>query len=73
MSAAGEPLISYIVTSKNSSTAQEHLKQQGVRVGRHFPLKFNPKPYINTGIFLDDITTVFLSYIDTFRGLTVFA
>jgi hypothetical protein len=50
-----------------------HLKKQGVCLGRDMILKFNQKPYINAGIFLDDIRTIFLPYIDMLRGLAVFA
>jgi hypothetical protein len=35
--------------------------------------KLKQKPYINAGIFIDDIRTVFLQYIDAPRGLAVFA
>jgi hypothetical protein len=38
-----------------------------------FTLKFNSKPYLHTCIFLDDISTVFLPYIDTLHDLGVFA
>jgi hypothetical protein len=41
-----------------------NLNKQGVRFGRDFALKFNQKPYINAGIFLDYIRTVFLPYIE---------
>jgi hypothetical protein len=36
-------------------------------------LKFNQKPYINASIFLADIRTIFLPYIDILRGLARFA
>jgi hypothetical protein len=36
-------------------------------------LKFNQKPYINVGFFLGCIRTIFLQYIETPRGLTLFA
>jgi hypothetical protein len=38
-----------------------------------FALKFNQRPYFNGGVLLADIRTIFLSYIDTFRGWTVLA
>jgi hypothetical protein len=47
--------------------------KQGVRLGRDFTLKFNQKSYVNAGIFLADIRTVCLPYIDTLRGLAIFA
>jgi hypothetical protein len=73
MSAAGESLRHYIVTSQNSSTLQKHLKKQTVRFGRDFASKFNQKPYLEAGIFLDSIRTILLPYIDTICGLAVFA
>jgi hypothetical protein len=73
VSAVGEALIPYLITSQNSSTVQEHFQKQGVRFDRDFTLKINSKPYLNTGIFLDYIRTVFLPYIDTLHGLAVFA
>jgi hypothetical protein len=72
VSAPGESLLPYIITSQNSPAVQEHLKTQGVRFGRSMILKFNQKPYINAGIFLDYIRTVFLPYVDALRGLVVF-
>jgi hypothetical protein len=36
-------------------------------------LKVNQKPYFNAGIFLADIRTIFLPYINTFRGRVVLA
>jgi hypothetical protein len=36
-------------------------------------LKFNQKAYINAGIFLDYVGTIFLPYIDMPHGLAVFA
>jgi hypothetical protein len=36
-------------------------------------LKFDQKPYINAGIFIDYIKTIFLPYIDAFRALVVLA
>jgi hypothetical protein len=71
--AAGQSFPHYILTSQNSSTVQEHLHQQGVRFGSDFALKFNQRPYFNAGIFLDYIRTVFLPYVDTFRGRAVLA
>jgi hypothetical protein len=61
------------VTLQNSPTVQEHLKKQDVRFGRNFAFKFNQKPYVNAGIFLDYIKTVFLPYLDAFRGRAVLA
>jgi hypothetical protein len=51
----------------------EHLKKEGLRVGRDFTLKFNQKRYFKARIVLAYIRTILLPYIDTFRGLAVFA
>jgi hypothetical protein len=71
--AAGASLLPYIVTSPNSSTVQEHLKKQSGSFRQDFTLQFNQRPYVNAGILLGYIRTVFLSYIDAFHGLAVFA
>jgi hypothetical protein len=71
--AAGASLLPYIVTSQNSPVVQEHLKKQGACLDRDMILKFNQKPYINAGSFLDDIRTISLPYVDMLRGLVVFA
>jgi hypothetical protein len=73
MSTAGASLLPYIITSQNSPVVQEHLKTQGVCFGRDMILKFDQKLYINAGIFLDFIRTIFLPFIDMLRGLAVFA
>jgi hypothetical protein len=73
LSAAGESLLLYMVTSQNSSTLQGYLNKQGVRFGRDFALKFSQKPYFNAPIFLASIRTILLPYIDTLRGLAVLA
>jgi hypothetical protein len=63
----------YMARSQNSPTVQEHLKKQRVRFGRDMILKCNQKPYINAGIFIGYIRTVFLPNIDALRDLAVFA
>jgi hypothetical protein len=73
MPAAGASLLPYAITSQNSPVVQEHLNKQVVCFGRDLILNFNQKPYINAGIFLDDIRPIFLPSIDTLRGLVVFA
>jgi hypothetical protein len=73
LSAAGESLFHYIVTSHNSSTVQGHLKKHAVRFGRDFTLKFNQKAYFNAGIFLASVRTMLFPYIDIFPGRAVLA
>jgi hypothetical protein len=59
------------VTSQNSPTVQQQLQKHGVRLGREFALEFNQKPYFKTGIFLPDIRTNLVPYIDIFHGTAV--
>ena len=73
VSAAGESLTPYIVTSQRSTAVQEQLKKQGVRLGTDFVLRSNPKPYINAEIFLDYIRTVFLPNLAELRTLDAFS
>jgi hypothetical protein len=48
-------------------------RRRGVRFGRNLTLTFNQNPDVNAGIVLENIRTVFLPYIDTLRGLAIFA
>jgi hypothetical protein len=72
ISAAGESLIPYIITSQAPTSVQERLKKEGVRFGTNFVLRSNPSPYINAEIFLDSIWTVFLPILAEFRTLDAF-
>jgi hypothetical protein len=47
ISAAGESLTPYIITSQAPTSVQKRLKKEGVRFGTDFVLRSNPKPYIN--------------------------
>jgi hypothetical protein len=73
VSAAGESLMPYIITSHNSPAVQEQLRQQSVRSGREFRLTSNHRPYVNAEIFLEYVRTVFLPYLVCVRGLATFA
>jgi hypothetical protein len=69
VSAAGESLPPYIVTSQNSLPVQEQLRNYGVRFGRDLILKSNSRTNVNAEIFLDDIRRVFLPYVIELRSL----
>jgi hypothetical protein len=71
LSAARESLLHVIASSQDSSTLQEHLNKQTIHFGMDFALTFNQKRDFNAGIFFDDLRTIFLSYIDTFRDLAL--
>jgi hypothetical protein len=51
VSAAGESLTPYIVTSQDSPVVRRQLKTRGVRFDTDFILKSRAKPYINAEIF----------------------
>jgi hypothetical protein len=61
------------VASENSSSIQEQLGKQGVRVGRDVVLKCSHRSYVNAEIFLNYTRTVFLPYLVGLRGLVKFA
>jgi hypothetical protein len=73
ISAAGESLIPYIVTSQDTPSLREHLKKRGAHFGTDFILKSRAKPYINTEIFAEYARTVFLPNLNEVRILAEFA
>jgi hypothetical protein len=73
VSAAGESLMPYIVTSQDSTRIREQLKKSGVRFGTDFILKQRSKPYINAEIFMEYIRLVFLPNLNELRSLDQFA
>jgi hypothetical protein len=52
ISAAGESLIPYMITSQDSASVREQLKKHGVRFGTGLVLKSNAEPDINREMFL---------------------
>jgi hypothetical protein len=73
VSAAGESLIPYIVTSQDSLHVREQSKKKGLRVGTDVILKAHRKPYINAECFLEYIRTVFLPNLNELQTLEEFA
>jgi hypothetical protein len=73
VSAAGESLTPYIVTSQDSPVVRAQLKKRCVRFGTAFLWKSRAKPYTNAEIFEEDIHTVFLPNLDELRNLEEFA
>jgi hypothetical protein len=59
VSAAGESITPYVITSSGSAVVCEQLKKHGVRVGVDLVMKVHPKPYVNAEICFDYIKTVF--------------
>jgi hypothetical protein len=72
VSATGESLTPYIITSQAPTSVQERLKKEGVRFSTYFILRSNPKPSINAEIFLDYIRTVFLPTLAELQTLGAF-
>jgi hypothetical protein len=60
VSAAGETLIPYLVTSQDSMHLRETLKKGDGRFGTESVLKAREKAYLNTEIFLGHIRMVFM-------------
>jgi hypothetical protein len=60
VSAAGETLIPYMVTSQDSMRLREALKKRDMRFGTNLILKAREKAYVNTEIFLEYIRMVFI-------------
>jgi hypothetical protein len=73
ISAVGETLVPYIVTSQDSLHGREQLKKKGVRFGTDFILKVRRKRDINAECFLEYVHTVFLSNLNELRTLEEFA
>jgi hypothetical protein len=51
ISAAGESLTPYIVTSQDSDAIRKRLVIHGVRLGVDFILRHRPKPYVSRKLF----------------------
>jgi hypothetical protein len=73
LSAVGESLIPYIVTSQDSAHIGEQAKKHGVRFGTDFIFKARAKPYINAEHFFEYIRTVFLPILNERQSLEDFA
>jgi hypothetical protein len=73
ISAAGESLMPYVVTSQDSLPVRDALKKRGMRFGTDLILKHHAKPYINMEIFEDYIRKVFIQNLNELRSLEEFA
>jgi hypothetical protein len=69
VSAAGESLTPYIVTSQDSRTVRERLKKHRVRFGTDFILRHRAKSYINAGMSAEYIRMVFIPNLNELRHL----
>jgi hypothetical protein len=73
VSAVGESLIPYIVTSHDSSCVREQLRTHRVRFGTDLILKQRAKACVNSKIFLEYIHMVFLPNLNELQSLEEFA
>jgi hypothetical protein len=73
ISAGGESLTPYIVTSQDSERVREMLKRRGVRLGVDFVLRHRSKPYVNGKMFLEYINIIFIPYLNELRESEEFA
>jgi hypothetical protein len=67
ISAAGESLTPYMITSQDPASVREQLKKHGVRFGTDCVLKSNTKPEIYAEIFLDYTWTGFSYHLAELR------
>jgi hypothetical protein len=65
ISAGGDCLTPYVVTSQDSVAAHWALEATGMQIGRHLILKHRDKPYINADLFENHIRIVFLPHLAT--------
>jgi hypothetical protein len=64
ISAAGEYMTPFFVSSYASPTVERRLKTEGFRLGFDLILKHRNKPYISSQLFAEYTSTILLPYID---------
>jgi hypothetical protein len=67
ISAGGESLTHFIVTSHISDGIRKKLMSRSVRLGVDFVLRQRSKTYVSRKLFLEYITTIFLLYLNELR------
>jgi hypothetical protein len=73
ISAAGEHMTPFFVCSQVNDAVERRLKTAGFRMGVDLILKRRSKPYMNSQLFTEYISTVLLPYIDELRQNEEFA
>jgi hypothetical protein len=64
ITATGESLTPYIVISQDSEPFRKRLMSRGVRLGIDFVLRQRCKPYVNNTLFLGDVNSTFIHYLN---------
>jgi hypothetical protein len=67
ITAGGESLTPYILTSQDSDAIRKRLMRHGVRLGVDFVLRQWLKPYINRKLLLEYINAIFIPYLNQLR------
>jgi hypothetical protein len=73
ISAAGEHMMPFLVCSQGNTAVKRKFKIEGFRTGVYLILKSRHRPYMNSQLFTEYISTVFLPYIDKLRSNEEFA
>jgi hypothetical protein len=63
ISAGGESLTPYIVTSQDTEPLRRRLMNCGVRLGVDFVLRQRSKPYVSGKLFLEHINSIFIHHL----------
>jgi hypothetical protein len=64
ISAAGEHMTPFSVSSQVNPTVERRFKSEGFRLGVDLILKHRNKPYMSSQLFAEYIPTVLLPYVD---------
>jgi hypothetical protein len=67
ITAAGEFLTHFIVTSQIWDGIRKRLMSRGVRLGVDFVFRQRTKQYVSRKLFLEDTKTIFVSYLNELR------
>lgn len=73
ITAAGESLTPFFVSSQFTAPVEMKLKQKGMRLGLDMIIRKRDRPYMNADLFLEYITKVFIPYIVELRSNEEFA
>jgi hypothetical protein len=73
ISAASEHMTSFLVCWQGNAAVERNLKIEGFRMGVDSILKSRHKPYMNSQLFAEYISTVLLPYINKLRSNEEFA
>jgi hypothetical protein len=73
ISAAGEHMTPFLVSSQGNATVERKLTIEWLRIGVDLIVKSRHKPYMNSQLFAEYISTVLLPYINELRSNEEFA